>query len=273
MNVVWEAYLTPTFLSSKVTPGSPYGIYGYQPNHVARQFGLIQPKPSSLYKCVDDLRQPLIEHVWRLTLCRAQEQKLVFKPTSFVSSFACTEAFYRWWRNYYRRQSNRVDPDTLLPQLILAFHAVHKKSKKKKATHIREIQAFQKFFQNAYGPLHLKMTVHYAAQTLRDKIYDKIPTMTFPPFTPSKYLFVLHFKMKLPALPTSKLSLAFRPPYPKWLPCDSLLGMRQKLITREKDEVTWTKYYLCNFIGFLHLDLPYIEIISPIGIGMKFFDW
>jgi len=73
-----------------------------------------------------------------------------------------------------------------------------------------EIQAFQKFFQTAYDPLHLKRTVHYAAQTLRDKIYDKIPTMTFPPFTPSKYRFVLHFKMKLPALPTSKLSLAFR---------------------------------------------------------------
>jgi len=60
INVVWEAYLTPTFLSSKVTSGSPYGIYGYQPNLVARQFGLIQPKPCSLYKCVDDLRQPLI---------------------------------------------------------------------------------------------------------------------------------------------------------------------------------------------------------------------
>jgi len=46
--------------------------------------------------------------------------------------------------------------------------------------------------------------------------------------------------------------------------------MSQKLNTREKDKVTWTKYYLCNFKGFLHLDLPYIEIISPIGIGMKF---
>jgi len=34
-NDIWEAYLNPTFLSSKVTSGSPYGIYGYQPNHVA----------------------------------------------------------------------------------------------------------------------------------------------------------------------------------------------------------------------------------------------
>jgi len=84
-NDIWEAYLTPTFLSSKVTSGSPYGIYGYQPNHVARQFGLIQPKPSSLYQSVDDLR-----------------------------------------RDYYKRQSTRVDPDSLLPQLILAFNVLRR---------------------------------------------------------------------------------------------------------------------------------------------------
>jgi len=46
--------------------------------------------------------------------------------------------------------------------------------------------------------------------------------------------------------------------------------MRQKLITREKGKVTWTKYNLYTFRGFLHFDLPYVEIISPIGIGKKF---
>jgi hypothetical protein len=88
INSIWEAYLTPTFLSSKITAGSPYGVYGYQPNHVARQFGLVQPKPSSLYKCIDNLRQPLIEHVWRSTLHKAEKQHLIFKPTSFVLSYA-----------------------------------------------------------------------------------------------------------------------------------------------------------------------------------------
>jgi hypothetical protein len=63
VNAIWEAYLTSTFLSSRITIGGPYGVYGYQPNHIARQFGLVQPKPSSLYKCVDNLKQPLIEHV------------------------------------------------------------------------------------------------------------------------------------------------------------------------------------------------------------------
>jgi hypothetical protein len=162
-----------------------------------------------------------------------------------------------------------VNPDTLLPQLIFAFNTVQNKSKKDKGTHIREIQGFQFFFQTAYFPLHLKRTIHYAAQTLRDKIYDKIPTMKFPPFTPSKYLFALYFKMKFPALPTSKLALAFRPPYLKWLPCVSLLGMKQKLIKKDEDKVTASKCNLYTFNGHLHLNLPHIRIDSPIGVGMK----
>jgi len=35
-NAIWEAYLTPTFLSSRTTTRDPYGVYAYQPNHVAR---------------------------------------------------------------------------------------------------------------------------------------------------------------------------------------------------------------------------------------------
>jgi hypothetical protein len=162
-----------------------------------------------------------------------------------------------------------VNPDHLLPQLILAFNVVQNKTKKSKGTHIREIQAFQKYFQNVYDPLHLKRIVNYAAQTLRDKIYDKLPSMKFPPFTPSKYLFALHFKMKFPPLPTSKLALAFRPPYPKWLPCVSSLGMKQKLIKREEDKVTASKCDLYTFRGHLGLNLPHIRITSPIGVGTK----
>jgi len=273
INAIWKAYLTPTFPSSRTTTSGPYGVYGYQPDQVARQFGLVQPKPSSLCKCLDDLRQPLIEHVWRSILRKTQYRNLIFEPTPFALSHACTEAIFQWWQDYYRRQTNRVNPDTMLPQLISAFDIVQKKSKKSKGTHIREIQAFQKKIKTAYDPLHLKRTVHYAAQTLRDKTFDKIPTMKFPPFTPSKYLFALHFKMKFPSLPTSKLALAFRPPYPKWLPCDSLLGMSQKIKTKEKDKVTATKCNLYTFKGHLHLDLPHIQIISPIGIGKKSFNF
>jgi hypothetical protein len=159
-----------------------------------------------------------------------------------------------------------VNPDQLLPQLILSFNVAQNKTKKSKGTHIREIQAFQKYFQTTYDPLHLKRTINYAAQTLRDKIYDKLPSMKFPPFTPSKYLFALHFKTKFPPLPTSKLALAFRSPYPKWLPCVSLLGMKQQLIKKDDDKVTALKLNPYTFRG--HLGLPHIRITSPIGIGM-----
>lgn len=93
--------------------------------------------------------------------------------------------------------------------------------------------------------MHLKRTVHYAAQTLRDKLYDKIPTMRFP------------------ALPTSELALAFRLPYLNWLPCDTLLGMKQKLIKKDEDRVTASKCNLYTFRGHLHLNLPYVRIMSP----------
>ena len=183
INAIWNAYLTPTLLSSRIIAGGPYRLYGHQPNHVAMQFGLIQPKPSSLYKCLEDLKQPLIEHVLRSNLRHIQEQDFVLEPVPFAPSFTCTEAFFRWWQDYYKRQANRTNPDSLLPQLIYAFDIVQNKLKKSKGTHIREILAFQKYFQTVYDPLHLKRTVNYAAKTLRDKTFDKIPTMKFPLFT------------------------------------------------------------------------------------------
>jgi len=214
----------------------------------------------------------LIEHVWRSILRKTQDQNLIFQTTPFAISHACTEAFFRWWQDYYRRQANRVNPEILLPQLISTFDIVQSKAKKNKGTHIREIQAFQKKFQIVYDLLHLKRRVYYAARTLRDNVFDKIPTMKFPPLTPSKYLFALHFKIKFPTLPTSELALAFRPPYPKWLFCASLLGMKQKLKTKEKDKVTATKCNLYSFRGHLHFNLSHIRILSPIGIGNKSFN-
>jgi len=124
INAIWKAYLTPTLLSSRITAGRPYGLYGYQPNHVSRQFGLIQPKPSSLYKCLEDLKQPLIEHVWRTKLHLIHERVFAFEPVPIVASFTCTKAFFRWWQDYYKRQTDRTNPDTLLSQLISAFDVV-----------------------------------------------------------------------------------------------------------------------------------------------------
>jgi len=94
-NALWQAYLTHTFLSSRASDkaSNTYGLCGYQPNLVARQFGLVQPKPSSLYICSDDLKKPQKENTWRVLLQQVQGQTPIFKPAPFALSYACTEAF------------------------------------------------------------------------------------------------------------------------------------------------------------------------------------
>jgi len=84
-------------MSSKTKSTYHFGLYVYQPNLVARKFGLVQPKPNSLYKCLDELKQPLVEHVWRELLRQVQERAPTFDPASYTLSYACTEAFIRWW--------------------------------------------------------------------------------------------------------------------------------------------------------------------------------
>ena len=260
INAIWEAYLTPTYLSSRLTPGSPYGVYGYQPNHVARQFGMVQSKPSSLFKSISEWKIPLIEPVWK-SIIQAR-RTTVFEPTYFSTSFACSEAFFRWWRNYYTRQSNRGNPDELLPQLTSTFHTLQNKDKKTRGTHIKEIQQFQRYYQTAYNPLHPRRTVYYAAQTLRDKIREKIPETIFPPGTPNKYLYVLEKKMRLAKFPSCNLALAFRPPYPKWL----LYNFKFP----QNNLVTYAKCNLYQYNGELGYELSQVRIETPSIMGMIF---
>jgi len=191
---MWKAYLTPTLLSSRIFPTNSthsYGLYGYQPNLVARQFGLIQTRPNSLYKSKKDLKKPKNENIWRSLLQKVDEHVPTLKPIPFELSYECTKTFFRWWRGYFVEQSKEVNPDTTLPELISAFNYVQRKSKKPKGTHLREIQAFQKYFKTVYDPLHLSRTVYNAAKTLKLKLLDKIPTSKFPPFVTDKYLFAL----------------------------------------------------------------------------------
>jgi len=204
INAIWKAYLTPTLLSSRITAGGPYRLYGYQKNHVAR--GLIQPKPT---KTTD-------RACLRARLRHIHEWVFAFEPVSFAASFACTKALFRWWQDHYKRQADQSNPDTLQFlnwYLLLMLCRINRRKAKVRIFEI--FQAFQKYFYTVNDPLHLKRTINYAAKTIRDKTLDKIPTMKFLPFIPNMYLFALHFKMKFPPLPTSKLALAFRPPYPK----------------------------------------------------------
>lgn len=55
-----NAYLNPIPISSRSstnTTSYSYGVFGYQPNLVARQFGLIRTRSSSFFKTKEDIRR------------------------------------------------------------------------------------------------------------------------------------------------------------------------------------------------------------------------
>ena len=54
---IWRVFLTPTLLSTKIEANvsTSLGVVGYQPNLVARQFGLSQPLPDSIFQDPRDL--------------------------------------------------------------------------------------------------------------------------------------------------------------------------------------------------------------------------
>lgn len=55
-NSGWEAFLTPTLLTTRIETGTvDLGFIGYQPNLVAKQFGLSQMLSRSLYSWENDI--------------------------------------------------------------------------------------------------------------------------------------------------------------------------------------------------------------------------
>lgn len=72
--IFWRRFLTPQYLSTIIV-GQNLGFTAYQPNLVARQFGLFQPTPKSLYPSYDvlvditsdedfDIIQEKVNQIW-----------------------------------------------------------------------------------------------------------------------------------------------------------------------------------------------------------------
>ena len=90
--------MTHTLLSSRTGPNTTtnyYGAFGYQPNLVARQFGLIQTHPSSFFKAKGDIKRPKFEQQWQTYLHKFNEMVPDFKPVHFELSYECTKSFFK----------------------------------------------------------------------------------------------------------------------------------------------------------------------------------
>jgi len=48
--------------------------------------------------------------------------------------------------------------------------------------HVKEIQAFYIFFEVVYNPMNVEKTVSEAALVLKQKVLDKVSSLTFPSY-------------------------------------------------------------------------------------------
>lgn len=124
--LLWRAFLTPTLLSTKLEANSStnYGVVSYQPNLVARQFGLSQPLPDSIFHHPQDVMwdgRQINQKIYNDRLAFAKMQALELPGFPFSTSFYVTKEFNRWWTTYYNQVSRT---DQFLENMVDAFAAM-----------------------------------------------------------------------------------------------------------------------------------------------------
>jgi hypothetical protein len=108
VNEVWRAYLEQTVLSCRIGDKSnQFGLVGYLPNCVSRQFGMSQIRPKSLFENTDRivLGTGVSEKIYKKYIRMIEGYEYALKPFDFKPSFFRTDGFCAWWDDYYFSQS------------------------------------------------------------------------------------------------------------------------------------------------------------------------
>src|SRR3954471_13965103 len=269
---IWEAFLTPRLLSQRLRPSKGQcTLMCYQPNLVSRQFGLTQITP----KCLYEKRNHMCFHTLYLTEeeCERKINKYIgvtnLSPIPFEPSFYSTPDFHQWWTEYYSSQI--FDADSLAQELTAAFTDVQENFQKGTSTHIKEIQAFQKFFETIYRPDDLSRTVREAAVILHEKFSAKLDKLKLPSYVRPELRYEVAFKLnppKFPPLPSADFGVALSPPFPDWFVCGNALKILRESTKKRAERVVPTKHTLDTFKGHLHIDLKHVRVLTPIPEGL-----
>ena len=157
-------------------------------------------------------------------------------------------------------------------RLTKAFSFVQENIQKGKFTHIKEIQAFQRYFETVYDPTNISRTVFDAAKTLKEKFTKKLPSLKIPSSIKPEHRYELAFRLqppKFPKLPNADFGLAFFPPYPNWFTCGNIFNILKNDAQTPAKRVVSTKHTLDSFKGFLHYDLSAVSIVSDTYEGVE----
>jgi hypothetical protein len=105
ITAIWRAYLTPTLLPCRVgTTSVDFGLVGYFPNLVSRQFGLTQILPKSIYLQEKDIclgYYGMTEPHFHSFLQKFKGDNYFINPFKFEYSHASTKEFSNWWELHY----------------------------------------------------------------------------------------------------------------------------------------------------------------------------
>jgi hypothetical protein len=108
MTNIWKAYLTPTLLSCRFgTTSTDFGLVGYFPNLVSRQFGLTQILAKSIYLHEKDIclgYYGMTEPQFHNFMQKFKGDSYAINPFKFEFSHASTKEFSYWWELQYGGQ-------------------------------------------------------------------------------------------------------------------------------------------------------------------------
>ncbi|GAU37340.1 hypothetical protein TSUD_395210 [Trifolium subterraneum] len=120
-----RAFLTPTVISCRFgLKSNEFGLVGYFPNFVSRQFGLTQLLPKTIYLNERDIflgYYGMTEPHFYALLKKFEGEEYGLTPFQFEPSYFHTKEFHRWWDFHY--DSHLVDASILRPAVQAGFDA------------------------------------------------------------------------------------------------------------------------------------------------------
>lgn len=136
-NAIWITFLTPKVLALRLRSArNQVVLLGYQPNLVARQFGLVQILPKPLFsRKAKVLLYNMRGHEQDVTpLLASYKNKMVLVPTAFEPRFLSTPKSADWWKHYYSTEF--LDVKGFKEHLAAAFSTLQTKKHKGRYFHI-----------------------------------------------------------------------------------------------------------------------------------------
>lgn len=154
-----------------------------------------------------------------------------------------------------------MDSATISQHLTDVFSSLQQKFDKGRSKHLKEIQAFQKYFEIVYDSNDLGRIIREVAVTLKYKMQVKLPNLKIPEYVEDKYKSALnYYPHRFPLLPTSEMVMAFSHPFPWWFVCGEFLKVHKNKCMKLAQRVALTKLDLYSFKGHLHVDIDHVRV-------------